>query len=278
MDDKRIPLTSKLLPEIRWRKCAPVQIAQSDDTQQPAGHEVMIDSELDDNFASYQVYRYCSIPEALSLLSEGRWSFQHPSSWHDPYEKHVSSKLFGAGGPFQKVGVFAKGVSLDFRSNALRSMYAGKAGVVRIGFSLQELVAMLGGAVVTHPDASNVPLGAKFYLARCRYMEPSDLRREAESLRVTPGKLVTQLAMRAMAMKRDGFQYENEVRLAMFLKRPAKDACNVRYIQPHRVPIRGVLVDPYLESHDAEPLVALFQKLAPGALVKHSSFNASPAG
>ncbi len=83
--------------------------------------------------------------------------------------------------------------------------------------------------------------------------------------------------MRALAMKRDGFRYENEVRIAMLLRAGRGQRAPARTLALRSVPVESVLVDPYLAPHEAAPLVALFAKLAPTARVRQSGFNAAPA-
>jgi hypothetical protein len=277
MKPRNLPPTAETLPDITWRPCLPAQTRNADGSPRPPGHPVFIDGAFDDDFAGLQVYRYCSLPEAFELLGGKRWAFTHPSKWPDPYESHVSSRLFGEGGPFAGAGIFAKCLSVDFRSNALWSMYSGRYGVVRIGIRVQDLVSVLSSAIVTAPDAPARALKASFYVSRCRYMEPTDIRRETDRFVQGGSRADTRAAMRVLTMKRDGFQYENEVRIAMLLGRHKSPAsAPVRHLQLHRLPVQSILLDPYLAAHEAPPLENLMRRLAPRALVRRSGFNLPP--
>lgn len=271
MQEKLQPLSAHALPDPEWRACARVP-ARGDGG---ASHPVYLDGSIDD-IAQRQVYRYCSIAEALDLLEHRRWSFVHPGRWPDPYERHLTERLFGAGRPFQAIRLYAKCVSLEYGSNALWSMYAGRGGVVRLGIRLQNLVAMLGAATVPSDGDAGAPLSAKFYVARCRYMEPVQLARAVDAV-AAAAKASSAQAMRAMTMKRDGFRYENEVRVAMLLRAGgAAESAVARQAVFRRAPVDSILVDPYLPPHEAAPLVAMFARLAPRARVQQSGFNEAP--
>ncbi len=270
------PLTADSLPNITWRACSPARTRNQDGSPRPAGHPVFIDAAFDDDFAGLEVYRYCSLPEAFDLLSNKRWAFLHPSKWPDPYESHLSDRLFGEKGPFAGMGIFAKCLSVDFRSNALWSMYGSRYGVVRTGIRVQDLVSILSSATVTAPGAERRPLKAGFYVSRCRYMEPADIRWETERFVPGPSRADTRAAMRVITMKRDGFQYENEVRIAMLLSRQKAVTNPVRHLHLHRLPVATILIDPYLQDYEAEPLKQILQKLAPKARIRRSGFNTPP--
>lgn len=277
MKSRSEPLTADSLPEIAWRVCSPARTRNQDGSPRPAGHPVFIDAAFDDDFAGLQVYRYCSLPEAFDLLNNKRWAFLHPSKWPDPYESHVSDRLFGEKGPFAGTGIFAKCLSVDFRSNALWSMYGGRYGVVRIGIRVQDLVSVLSSATVTGPGAEGRPLKASFYVSRCRYMEPADIRRETGRFVQGESRADTRAAMRVITMKRDGFQYENEVRIAMLLRSKGQAAGPVRNLELYRLPVYSILIDPYLQEHEARPLEQLLKKLAPRATIRRSGFNNPPS-
>lgn len=271
MSDPLLPLSATALPAPDWRACARVRARGATGT----GHAVFVDAGIDD-LAQRQVYRYCSLPEAIEWLSARRWSFVDPARWPDPYERHVTDRLFGDGGRFARLGVYAKCVSLDFGSHALWSMYAGKTGVVRIGIRLQNLVAMLGGAAVL-TEGSGVAPAARFFLTRCRYMAAARLARAVGQVARERAPATAESAMRALAMKRDGFRYENEVRIAMLLRAGRGPRAPARTLVLRSLPVESVMVDPYLPPHEAAPLVALFAQLAPNARVRQSDFNASPS-
>ena len=92
MDDNRLPLHCRSLPAIDWRLSA---------------RRIHLDPAADE-LARYQLYRYCSLPEALQLLGRGQWSFAHPTTWPDKYEHHLSRELFGAQSVSAQVVMTAK--------------------------------------------------------------------------------------------------------------------------------------------------------------------------
>lgn len=230
MNANRLPIHAKTLPEIDWRR---------------SGRHLYLDPAADD-LASYQVYRYCSLPEALQLLSRGEWTFAHPRTWPDRYEHHVSQQLFAGDGPFARVAAHVKCLSVEFASNALWRTYAGPVGVLRIGIALQDLVAMLA--------ASSLPASARLYLARTRYLDERDLRRIVKRLRQTPPRPTAAEAMRALTLKRAGFAYENELRLCLLTQGRSEPALFRTLTGLKRERVKSVQIDPYLPAWQAEEL------------------------
>ncbi len=259
MDANRRPLLADALPEIAWRSAA------------RRGH-LHIDPAID-ALASWQVYRYCSLPEALALLGRGELSFAHPRTWPDKYEHHVGQALFAGDGPFAGVAAHVKCMSLEFASHALWRTYAGPAGVVRIGIAFKDLVTTLARAL---------PPGTTLYLARARYLDEPDLRRAVRKLRAgrsAAPAAATLLAdaMRALSMKRAGFAYENELRVCLLSEGGREPA-------PHRTltglasdRIKSVLIDPYLPAWQAGELRRLLVESIglPATRVRQSGFDAA---
>lgn len=251
MQDDRRPLIAKSLPTLEWKRC---------------GENVLIDAAADD-LARFQVYRYCSLPEALQLFGAGAWTMAHPRLWPDKYEHHVSRSLFDGAGPFANVSAYLKCLSLEFGSNALWRMYAGPVGVVRIGIALQDLVAML--------DKAELPSRSKVHIARVRYMDERPMLREVNKLLRDPPKAGGEAAMQALAMKRSGFAYENELRVCLLSPRRS-DPPPVQLLRGLKVDrIRSLHLDPYLPAWQAEELRALFEtRLGIKAKVAQSAFDA----
>ena len=251
MQDDRRPLIAKSLPALQWKRC---------------GENVLLDAAADD-LARFQVYRYCSLPEALQLFGAGAWTMAHARLWPDKYEHHVSRRLFDGDGPFANVSAYLKCLSLEFGSNALWRMYAGPVGVVRIGIALQDLVAML--------DRSELPLRSKIHVMRVRYMDERPMLREVNRLLRDPPKAGSELAMQALAMKRSGFAYENELRICLVSPRRS-DPPPVQRLRGLKVDrIKSLQIDPYLPPWQADELRALFEtRLGIKAKVEQSAFDA----
>lgn len=251
MQDDRRPLIAKALPALQWKRC---------------GENVLIDTAADD-LARFQVYRYCSLPEALQLFGDRAWTLAHPRLWPDKYEHHVSRSLFDGAGPFANVSAYLKCLSLEFGSNALWRMYAGAVGVVRIGIALQDLVVMLDKAVL--------PARSKIHIARVRYMDERPMLREVNRLLREPPKAGAEAAVQALAMKRSGFAYENELRICLISPRRS-DPPPVQVLGGLKVDrIRSLHLDPYLPAWQAEALRVLFEtRLGINAKVAQSAFDA----
>ena len=253
MNPERHPLHARALPEVVWVASA---------------GGVLLDRAADD-LARYQVYRYCSIAEALQLLTRREWAFAHPRTWPDKYESHVSERLFAPGGPFAGVSVHVKCLSFEFGSNALWRTYAGTAGVVRLGYPLQDLVAAFAAATLPYP--------AKLFVARTRYLDERPLRRAVDALAKAPPKSVAREAMRALTLKRSGFAYENELRLCL-LGRPRSAPAPVVVLRDLRIErLRSIQLDPYLPSWQAEELRRMFAPLVgKDTEVRQSGVDAAP--
>jgi hypothetical protein len=169
---------------------------------------LILDPELESLYErNVTVYRYASLTEALSLFDQGSWQFKRPSAWRDPYEQHVGSRLFDKSGPFSKIDAFAKCFSLEFQSEAMWRLYAQPEGLVRLSFCLRDVLHAVEQA--THPNGAT----PKVYVGRARYMTPPALRRAVDELVIGKPKMVSRLAMPAVLMKRDGFMFENEIRV-----------------------------------------------------------------
>lgn len=250
MNDARLPLHGKTLPAIDWRR---------------SGRRIHLDPAADD-LAQYQVYRYCSLPEALQLLGRGQWSFAHPTTWPDKYEHHLSRELFGARGPYAGMQVHVKCLSVEYASHALWRTYAGPIGVLRIGIALQDLVAMLA--------AAKLPVKSQLYITRARYLDERNLQREVAKL-VKGDASNVDAAMRTLSLKRAGFAFENELRLCLMSTDGAAPTPirTVSGLKAERV--KSVQIDPYLPPWQAEEIQrVLAQHVGDGARVVQSRFDA----
>jgi hypothetical protein len=246
------PIFGEHLPDVHW-------IRQG---------QVYIDPLLDPHLKRC-VYRYTSIPEAISLLVDGRWSFVRPNSWPDKYEQHIGNTLFGRGGPFSNVAAYVKCFSLEYSSEAMWRTYATTAGLVRLGIRLDKLISDLANA--------KWPETAKLYVGRARYMKQSSVRKEVTKLMVASPKEVSALAMRALLMKRAGFSYENEIRFC-FVSKSKSGLPNVRDVsglKPEN--IAGMLLDPYIQKWQADQFRMLFKRsLSVPFKVSQSVFDSDP--
>lgn len=254
MNSQRHPLYATTLPDIDWQR---------------SGKRILLDPAADD-LARYQIYRYCSLPEATQLLTRGEWAFAHPGQWPDKYEQHLSRSLFAIGGAFARIVAHVKCLSLDFESNALWRTYAGPAGVLRIGIALQDLVVMLNSA--------DLPATSKLYITRNRYFDERDFQRELKRLKLATIKATANDAMRALAMKRSGFAYENEVRICLVSARKAEPA-PIQLVRGMSVEkIKSISIDPYLPAWQAEEIRRLLvERMGVSAKVRQSAFDAQMA-
>jgi hypothetical protein len=195
-----------------------------------------------------RVYRYASFAEAFRLISGGEWSFARPSEWPDKYEKHIAGELFDENRQFEDLVGFVKCVSFEYSSEAMWRTYSSAGGLVRLSWSLADLLTTLQGA--TWPDEGKV------YVAPVRYLSAATLRAQVDSFKST--KPSSQHAMRALLMKRDAFAFENELRISYFPA--AKD--QRKFITATAVPsglVDRILVDPYLASWQADEICRVFK-------------------
>ena len=217
----------------------------------------------------YQVYRYCSIPEALALFSRREWSFAHPAQWPDKYEKGVSSALFDGKGPFAYASAHAKSMSLEFSSNALWKTYAGPAGVLRLGLRLSNLAQMLGEA-----ECDN---GIKIYIVRARYVDEDHFAELiAQQRSITLAKNVARYAVPALSLKRAGFSYENELRICAISERQGDPPPHVTIRNVDSSHFTTIQIDPYLSPWQADEIATLFrERLIVSAKVSQSTFDSN---
>lgn len=250
MTPERQPLFARALPELSWAR---------------SGTRVRIDRAADD-LARFQVYRYCSIAEALQLLGRGEWAFAHPRTWPDKYESHISDTLFDGAGPFARTAAYVKCLTLEFSSNALWKTYTGNGGVVRIGIALQDLVAMFNQA----------DLPATLHVARVRYLDERPLRRAVANLVAAAPAATASEAMRALTLKRSGFAYENEIRLCLLTRRQNQPPPVLRLRGVRTDAVRSLQFDPYLPAWQAEELRRVFkERLGVKAQLAQSPFDAA---
>lgn len=217
----------------------------------------------------YQVYRYCSIPEALALFCRREWTFAHPTQWPDKYEQGVSRALFEGNAPFAYASAHAKSMSLEFSSNALWKTYAGSAGVLRLGIRLSTLADMLGNA--------ECDSGIKIYVVRARYVDERHFSGLiAQQRSITLAKNVARYAVPALSLKRAGFSYENELRICAISERQGDPPSHlmIRNLDVSR--FTTIQIDPYLSSWQASEIAALFhEQLKVGAKVSQSTFDSN---
>lgn len=250
----RQPLLLRRLDAPIWRRC---------------GRRVWIE-EAADALSGRQVYRYASLAETLLWVREGRTGLARPSTWPDRYERHVAGRLWTPDGPLSGLSAHLKCLSFEFGSEALWRTYAGHGGVLRLGIPLRELVAEL--------NRVSLPPGARVMIARCRYLDERDLVRELDRLasRLEAGDDPREVAMQALMLKRSGFAWENELRVAVLSADPALPAVlGISGLRAQR--LRSVQVDPYLPAWQAGAWCALLEAdPALAGRVRQSGFDAEP--
>jgi hypothetical protein len=194
------------------------------------------------------VYRYSSFAEAFMLIGRGVWTFAKPSTWRDNYEKHVSKELFENTAVFADFPGYVKCVSFEYSSEAMWRTYSTSGGLVRMSWSLDNLIDLL--------DAADWGGDGKVYVGPVRYMEAPAIRVAVNTLKAAPKpEQRSQHAMRALMMKRSGFAFENEIRLCFFPSPndPPAEPFHGASGFPHDT-IRQVLIDPYLSSWQAREI------------------------
>jgi hypothetical protein len=251
----RQPLLQRRLTALEWRRC---------------DRRVWIDAAADD-LSGRQVYRYASLGETLLWLRQGRTGLAHPSTWPDRYERHVAARLWQPDGPLTGARAFLKCFSFEFGSEALWRTYAGPGGVLRLGLRLRDLVAEL--------NRLSLPRGAKVMVGRCRYLDERDMRRALEQLRgqLRAGADPDAVAMQALLLKRSGFAWENELRVAALLPADAHPApvLEVEGLRADR--LLSIHIDPYLAGWQAVQWQAVLSRDdGSGPRISQSSFDAEP--
>ncbi len=253
----RQPLLLRRLDEVSWRR---------------SGRRVWLDAAADD-LSGRQVYRYASLAETLLWLQQGRSAFARPATWSDRYERHVAERLWQADGALAGIEVHLKCLSFEFGSEALWRTYSGTGGVLRLGLPLRDLVAEL--------NRVPLPRGTRVMIGRCRYLDERDLQRALLRLsrELLAGADPHSVAMQALLLKRSGFAWENELRIAL-LASPGSEPLPVRMVEglrPQR--LRSIQIDPYLPAWQASAWTELLSGLcASGVRVRQSGFDAEPTG
>lgn len=246
MDIKqRIPLFEEQSPKLSWSR---------------QSKRVYIDQELV-GLENKHVYRYCSIPEAVKFLTRSSWSFSHPAQWRDKYESRLTKHLFMPGGPYAKYSVFAKCFSLEYGSDALWRLNSSNLGLLRLSFPLSSLLLALDESTSADTTA---------FVCRARYMRPKHFR--AALLAAAAGPLSRASAASALSMKREGFYYENEIRVCAFSSAHAhvkyKDFSGFRPL-----PGTSVLLDPAIEKWQSNEITSFLNGLGIKCPISRSTFN-----
>ncbi len=156
------------------------------------------------------IYKYMTLDAAIASLESKTWRFYEPTQWPDKFESRFYcadySKLNQEPGSEQRV--YATCVTRTQNSEAAWKVYAGKEGMqchcIQIEIDLVESLHQLFSS------------GYKIYERRVDYMEEIKLihihettsRKHAEYF----GEFNFNLFLNLLALKRDAYTYENEVR------------------------------------------------------------------
>lgn len=242
----QFPLYAAPPPKIDWVTC---------------GERLYVDSLLAQSLDAH-IYRYATLAEAFGLVSRREWTFARPSQWPDKYEKHIAEELFEANRLFADMVGFVKCVSLEHSSEAMWRTYSSTGGLVRLSWSLADLLTTLQQATWPSKD--------KIYVAPVRYLSAPKLRAQiAGFMRAKPSG---QNAKRALLMKRDGFAFENEIRISVVARTIPGQFLTAKAVSSER--IDRILVDPYLRSWQAEEICRMFKDvLKVKARVEQSKFD-----
>lgn len=156
------------------------------------------------------LYKYMTLDAAIASLEGKSWRFYEPTQWPDKFESRFYcadySNLTQEPGSEQRV--YATCVTRTQNSEAAWKVYAGKEGMqshcIQIELDLVELLHQLFAS------------GFRIYERRVDYMEEAKLihihesssRRHAEYF----SEFNFNLFLNLLALKRDAYAYENEVR------------------------------------------------------------------
>jgi len=211
------------------------------------------------------IYRYATQRETEALVDRKEWWFDRPISWKDKYERHIATRLFGGGGAFDDMGVYAKCFTFEYNSEPLWRLNDGR---IRLAFTVGDLIKQLAAA--TSIDGGKLP---KLYIGRARYMGPTRIRDAIDNMREDRPAFKSRLAAAALLMKRIGFHYENEIR-ACFIYEPGTSRPEHLEIKLDP-PITAMLVDPYLGPDQSPALLGKYRKL--GYEIDQSKFDLDPS-
>jgi hypothetical protein len=176
--------------------------------------------------------------------------------------------MLNSRGPFAYTTPFVKCFSFEYASNALWKTFAENTVLLRLTFTLDGLLRTIG--------ASSPPVPAKAYVVRTRYLTGTRITEEVRRLESTPpAKKVGRYAVPALTLKREGFSYENEVRVCIMADKDARSMPSIQLANVTPENICRVLIDPYMPSWQAREIKSLLvNQVGVGVPVEQSLFNA----
>jgi hypothetical protein len=225
---------------------------------------IHIDSLLLDHL-NRSIYRYATEQETETLVNHDEWWFDRPTCWKDKYEQHIASRLFGAGGVFDDMGVYAKCFTFEYTSEPMWRLNKDR---IRLAFTVGKLIDTL--SVATGIDGGQLP---KLYIGRARYMGPTKIRSAIDGMGANRPQFKSRLAAASLLMKRIGFHYENEIRMC-FIFEPRtlrSDYLKIRI----KAPVNAMLVDPYMEANKFPAILGKYRAL--GYMIDQSKFDLDPS-
>lgn len=149
---------------------------------------------------SEYLYRIVSYPHAVDLFASRQLHFSAPSAWADPFETILKHRRSHA--------LFAQCWCKKSVSDAMWKVYSPSNDSVRLRTTRSKLAA----AAQAHDDANSL----SFWIRDVDYMTPSQVRSKLIRLsdRLREDFTITEAAA-ALFIKRDAFDFENEVRVVV---------------------------------------------------------------
>ncbi|MGX9559474.1 DUF2971 domain-containing protein [Pseudomonas sp. CFBP 5750] len=181
--------------------------------------------------ASKKLYRIMDFTKVVQIFEKKELYFANPSSWDDPYERHIKHSRNHA--------IFAQCWSRRPISDAMWRIYSQNGMGVRISTTNIKMRAALQAAAKSKKYSYRV--------ARVSYKTQADLIVEAKKIASDLNeRFDISRAVDALYMKRDAFIHEVEWRAALYSKseNAAKDQKGfIVPVEPHEF-IDRILLDP----------------------------------
>ncbi len=211
-----------------------------------------------------KLHRIMDFSKVVQVFEKKELYFANPSSWDDPYERHIQHSKNHA--------IFAQCWSRRPISDAMWRIYSQHGMGVRVTTTEAKILQVLG--------ASSKIKKYRYRVAQVKYMTQRDLVLQVKEIALGLNeKFDISKAVNALYMKRDAFEHEVEWRAALFSKSEssAKDQKGFTIpVDPHFF-IDRILLDPRAPDELVDAFKYYFEnKLNYQGSVQRSSLYKSP--
>lgn len=186
---------------------------------------------MSDTEVTRRLYRILDFTKVVQIFEKKELYFANPSSWEDPYERHIKHSKNHA--------IFAQCWSRIPISDAMWRIYSQNGMGVRISTTNVKLAAVLKAAAQKKEY--------RYRVARVKYKSQADLVVETKKIAADLNESFDiSRAIDALYMKREAFDHEREWRATLFSKseNAAKDQKGFTVpVDPHQF-IDRILLDP----------------------------------